>query len=418
MSESVQPIPIDTSTSTSAASSTITITPSERRTKLYRFVSSIFASPDLEALDINYAICRAHHFLGTKPVSIWLTGASGSGKTELGIRLLECLPHSYMVGDLSTKAFISGKRGAKGLLHQLSKDSSDNHSGILLFKDFTSFLSKRADDRAELAAQIREIADGEWSRNTGEKDRAILRWHGKVTIIAACTPILEAYWATTKVMGDRMLTLRWREPSDRDCCARVNEHDGREDQIKSTLTSLSKSYFGQPSPTPPPPVSSDFDDPLTEMSILSCWLRQYVHRDPYRDQIDDVSPREKPTRTLKALRTILAGHSAMLNRPLVPSDLHLAYRVAFDSAPQRRVAIVQALVPGVEVSLPEVAEATKEPYASIRRDAQNLDAIGIVKLSKITVDGTDKSLIILTDTFADAHEKAKEMFKKASLERA
>lgn len=389
---------------------------SDRRTKLHRFTHSIFASPDLEAIDILYAICRAHFFTGTKPVSLWLTGASGSGKTELGIRLLECLPHTYQVGDLTTKSLISARRGAQGILHQLVKDKNDHYSGILLFKDFTSFLSKRADDRTEIAAQIREIADGAWSRNTGERGKSRIEWKGKVSIIAACTPILEAYWATLKIMGDRQLTIRWHEPSDRDCCSRVNEHDGKEDQIRATLYGLSKAYFGVPVPGPPPPLPISFDECLTEMSILSCWLRQPVHRDAYKDVVDDVSPREKPTRTLKSLRMVLAGHSAMLGRPIGPLDLKIAYRLAFDSVAVRRMAIVNSLQPGLEVTLPEVAEMTNEPYASIRREAQNLDAIGVVKLSKVTIDGVDKSLIILTDKFADAHDQVKETFKKVSLE--
>lgn len=379
-----------------------------KRSDLLTFARSVFHSPDEVGIDAILATYRTHFFDSTKPVWLWIVGLSGSGKGEIGIRVCEGLPLFYPVSEVSTKAFVTAKAGSKGILQRLPPshpgipDSRKRH-GVLVFKDFTTFLSMRADDRAAVAGQLREIADGSWSRSTGESGTKL--WEGKVTMIAACTPELEHAWATLRKMGDRFINLRWRDGDALAACRKSNEQEGREDEIATTMRALAAKYFGTPVLTKPPEIPDSLKDPIVDMCDLSCWLRTPVHRDQFNHQIDDVGARERPTRLNKAIRMVLAGHGALQARSLTNFDLTLAYRLAMDSAPARKVQIVDSLEDGVELNTSEVSEVSGLPRTSVIRELQELEALQIVRLSKIDDEGDKRTLAVLTDRFSDMREK-------------
>ncbi len=67
-----------------------------------------------------------------------VVGPPSTGKTEICIRPFENMrPNVFPQGDITPKAFLSGKGDRAGsLLHRIGK------SGILLFKDFGTISSK------------------------------------------------------------------------------------------------------------------------------------------------------------------------------------------------------------------------------------------------------------------------------------
>jgi hypothetical protein len=75
--------------------------------------------------------------------------------------------------------------------------------GIFLAKDFTSVLSMRREKRGAILGQLREIHDGEFKRDFGTGESKI--WKGRVTIVAAVTPVLDQFYAVFSVLGERFL---------------------------------------------------------------------------------------------------------------------------------------------------------------------------------------------------------------------
>ncbi len=174
-------------------------------------VSQHWRLPDLESVEICLAAAVAHNS-PADPVSLFVIGPPGSGKTSININTLWSLPHTYIIGNLSTKALYSSFKGVKdpGLLQQLPRDAKDRSQGMFLFKDFTTMLSKRSHDHMEIMGQLREIADGYYSSRCGVGAEAI--WKGKVTMFAACTYAIDRAWSVRSELGERFLSVRLRTP--------------------------------------------------------------------------------------------------------------------------------------------------------------------------------------------------------------
>lgn len=374
------------------------------RSRLHSYLKSTFYRPDLEALDVVFAAIRAHHFRGTKPIWLWVVGLSGSGKTEIAIQAISGLPGIREMGQFSTKSLVSAKRGqGGGILYKLPK-IGDRHNGILCWKDFTSFLSMRREDRTEVMAQFREVADGRWTRDTGE--RSAQNWEGKVSVIAACTHALEIAWSVNRNMGDRFINIQWRDGDDEECAKFALAHAGHEDEIAATVRSLGRSYFGTPSHgETPPPIPPFLNDALIQISLLACWLRRTVHRDEYSHKIDDVPPPEKPTRMMKSIAAILSGNAAVQSREVCQSDLTLAYRIAMDSVSNRRFRIVDILVEDEEFDLVTLRHLSGHARTTLQRELDELEEIGILTVSKQGSDGGERVVVRLTEKFSQQRSR-------------
>jgi len=72
-----------------------------------------------------------------------------------------------------------------------------------LLKDFTTVLSMHREKRAKILAQLREIHDGMFKRNFGTDETKI--WKGRITIIAAVTPVLDRHISIFAALGERFL---------------------------------------------------------------------------------------------------------------------------------------------------------------------------------------------------------------------
>lgn len=379
------------------------------RQQLHHFLSSTYHLPDLEAVDLILAAYRSHYYTGIKPVWLWVVGTSGSGKTEIGLRCLEGLPLVHQVGELTPQAFLSGKKGSKGLLSTLHKLPDGSSTGVLSFKDFTTFLSMRREDRTKVIAQMREIGDGKFTKFTGES--GALKFHGKVSVIAACTQALEHAWGVHRNMGDRFVTIRWRDSDGEACAIKAQEHDGHEDEYNSTIISLAAKMAGRPQFTAPPPIPSFLIEPLASIASLSCWLRTPVHRDEYSKKLDDVSPQEKPTRMVKAIRGLLAGYVGLFDRDIVQSDLKVVHRIAMDSVPLRRFKIVDSLRDDEEYQFSDVMLLSGIPRTSLQRELEELAEIGILTLSTRKTDDLERTYVSLTTQFSQHREIATSPFR-------
>src|SRR5262245_44034538 len=115
---------------------------------------------DKDVLPLLLAAVAAHWIDGS-PVWLMLVAPPSSAKTEL-ITLLLGLKHVYFLSDLSPNTLASGFNVSAGTREPSLLDRLTNN--VLAIKEFTTILSRRAEARAEILAQLREVYDGVFSK--------------------------------------------------------------------------------------------------------------------------------------------------------------------------------------------------------------------------------------------------------------
>jgi len=346
-----------------------------QRTKwnnLAAFLNENFHKPDLEALLCALSACHAQYFPGD-PVWLFIIGPSGSGKTSIVVNCTSALPHTWVESSLSTKSLLSGaKDGAKSSLLELM-----GKSGILIFKDFTTIISKRDDDQREIVSQFREVFDGRFSIRTGQR-HAI--WTGKATVIAATTPAIERAWAIHRDLGERFLQVRWFGNESLKIAEAARAQRGRENIIAQEMRALAKDFFT--TTTSIPELSDDQGQKIDTLATVIARLRGNVVRDPKNREIIDVSLPEEPTRIAKGLETLVCHHAALFARSLItPQDFHIAERVGFDSAPAKRAQILSKVPPdGVLINVGVLATLLVTTESNLKYHLEELQALGILEL--------------------------------------
>jgi hypothetical protein len=184
------------------------------RTALERW----FYKPDLQAIRIVLGTIKSHYLNLGDPAWLFAVAPPGSGKTSISIVGASGLPEVQVLGDLSENTFLSGFYGhhQPGLLEKLGNTTSNGNAhttvgdGIFLMKDFTTVLSMRGDRRNAILGQLREIHDGQFRRDFGTGETKI--WKGRVTIVAAVTPVLDRHYSIFSTLGERFLQVRWHRP--------------------------------------------------------------------------------------------------------------------------------------------------------------------------------------------------------------
>jgi hypothetical protein len=178
---------------------------------------------------------QAHRLNIGDPAWLFVVAPPGSGKTTMSIMGTCGLPEVTMLGDFSENTFLSGFYGHKdpGILEKLGTTAKEGNTsvtrgdGVFLAKDFTTVLAMRREKRGAILGQLREIHDGEFKRDFGTGESKI--WRGRVTIIAAVTPVLDQFYAVFSVLGERFLQVRWHRPDSEEAgCARFNSKERKE----------------------------------------------------------------------------------------------------------------------------------------------------------------------------------------------
>ena len=343
-----------------------------------------FYDPDVGALEITLAAAAAHFHKGADPAWLFVLGPSSGDKSSIMVNCALAAEHSHLMGDLTPKTFLSGYTGQpnSSLLHRIG-------SGILVFKDFTTFMSKRPEERAEISSQMREIYDGYWKRSTGKIE---LEWFGKITTIAACVPALERSWGALGDLGERFLQVRLARKDGLKQAEYAQRQAGREEFISKHMRELAKALFqcSPPVSYPPPQLSSQQRHRVSCVAELIAHCRGNVPRN-LKDEISGVPEIENSSRVSKELNTIVTGHAALFRRTLdgrpavTDADMWVVDRIGRNSIPINRYLILNAIVnqqQAVETDL--LLRATKLPASSFRRHLADLTTLGLVDTEEST----------------------------------
>lgn len=335
---------------------------------LVSYLEANFYKPDLEALRAVLAAQRAHFFMGD-PVWLFVIGPSGSGKTAIIVQCASAVDRTYVESSITTKSLLSGTLdGQKASLLEVIG------SGILIFKDFTTILSKRDDDQKEIISQFREVFDGRWSIRTGQRSAI---WEGKITVIAAVTPAIERAWAVHRELGERFMQVRWFSSDSRKIANAARLQRGREKIIGAEMRRLTKDFFSIKTPTPT--MTEEQGNRIDDLATVIALLRGNVHRDPKSHVIDSIQP-EEPTRIAKALDSLVCNHAGLFGREITEDDFRIAYRVGFDSVAIKRNLIMGHIPLDGSTTTQKLAADVNLPETSVIYQLEELSAINAVQI--------------------------------------
>jgi len=355
-------------------------TPFEQKwAALSKFLNEWYEKPDLNSLRIILCAYIAHLELTDPPIYLFVNGAPGSGKTEIAIRAIEWLKHVHSISELSSNSFLSGFGEKSGIL-----DNLKGGHGVLTFPDFNNtILTQDPIMRMQLVGQLRRIYDGKFDKKVGNKAK-VLTWKGKVSCIAAVTPNIEEFWALTRDLGERWLTVQWTSPDADDYIALRKYATKSRSQIanKPFIHAEYKKHilglFTEIGEGATPNLEIiDSLALIVEISRVNV-IREY-ERGKY--VVVGKGQQQSLSRVAQNLAAIIKGSTALRNSDKIEDiDIRLAMKLALDSIPHKRMNLIKHLVnyyptPLTSGDLLKLSKVSKASYVRTLADIRALDIV-------------------------------------------
>jgi len=343
------------------------------------------------------------------PLWLFIAAGSSAGKTAM-IELFEGVPGFTQVDNMTSNSLQSGmKRTDKSasLLENLPEN------GFIVFKDFTTMLSKNPEVLAEIMGQLRIMYDGSSVKVTGGQ-REKQEWRGKVSMLGAGTNVLYSKNEQFADMGQRMLIYNFEQADDYEISNFIYQHKKDNRGIKKEeLQNMLKEYvLSIDVPTDPenlPEIDRQTWDDLTDIAHLASTARSPVTRNKYsRNQdITDRGMKEAFTRLFHQL--LVQAYGLMLQNPdkcLAPEDKKLLFKLGLDCIDPKRKEVLKALTKfllggGAE----EIGEVIKYPRASAEQYIEDLMVHGMVTKEKVRFSHGTKVIYKIVPKYRDIISK-------------
>ena len=330
-------------------------------------------------LPILLGALTAHRFGGTQVWLLLVAPPSGT-KTEL-IRALWGVAGVYPLSELTARTFASGldtHDDDPSLLARL-------HNEVLLLKDFTTVLEMHRQERQAILAQLREIYDGRFDKAWGTGKE--LHWEGRLGFLAGVTPIIDSYHSVLSVLGERFVLLRVQQAARKDVAAKAIRNAQHEGRLREELTGVVASFM-QSLPEMPPAVPEELCAQLADLTDFVTRCRSGTHRDGYKRELEYAPEPEMPARLAKQLFELLRGVALVCgHQEVTQDDYERIARVALDCIPAARRIVLRAVALLTEVeadalTTTKVAQTTQYSTAAVRRALEDLQALGILHVTK------------------------------------
>jgi hypothetical protein len=336
---------------------------------------------DYKIVDVVMAVIVAN-FFQTDPLWLLIIGPSSSAKTEV-LNSLDGLPFTYFISDMTTKTLLSGKENAS-LLPEL-----DNK--IVVMKDFTTVLSKRADDLKIIMSQWREIYDGKVSNmyGTGGASSKVV-WKGHVGLLGASTPVYDRKHGVVSQMGERFLLYRNTNHKDLESGLRSLSCFGSETSMREELQKAVEKFLNQfqEMELSVPNLSDDLKHKIVALASLCGHGRCHVHRDPYsRDEITYLPEPEGSPRLSKQLYHLGIALMAVNGAEQITDEIFgILLKVGRDLIPRIRFKCIKYLWDrnaltgsGTFLTTNEVGDGIDVNGKTVLRALQDMAIVGLTK---------------------------------------
>ncbi len=407
--------------------------------QLMAFISECFYKPDRQAARIILGTAFAHYIPFTNPIWMFVVGPPSSGKTAITVTALSGLQGMFGEGNkwgrtsageidektgmpkkrnkgereneavevlstINTNTFLSHQIGVDdpGLLEQICgtetyKDKEGktkrrtkctweknktrklvSGNALVLIPDFTVMASMRRETRGEIMGQLRRIYDGQFEKKVGTRVTKI--WTGKLSLLAATTPVIDKYTSIDSALGERFIQLNWRS----------NDTPGRGKfaldmmmkklqgfKVKGPMQKLIQQLFAEADPVLLIlPMTHPVMDRLAALSELIAEGRTSVYGNMVDNKfiVSETSMPEDVYRIIQQFYSLMSGIAAIHCRTEpTEQDIQDVLRVGIETLPTYRSVVLQAAIQ----SRPLSDYAGK--YYDKRAEAVKLCSLGVIE---------------------------------------
>jgi len=337
------------------------------------------------------AICASAYTSGD-PIWLMLIGGSGSGKSE-AINILGDIQYCHQVSMLTPNTLLSGAKKSKdgkdpSLLTRLGKH------GVILMKDFTTIISMRDDNRRDILAQIREVYDGEVTKETGTG--LSLSWRGKLNFIAGSTSSYYEKQKEIDSMGPRFIMYEIDELSNNGRKEFLHFAKNNMNDIKSkrmNLQSMAREAVEEileDMPEELPMLTKKINDNLVDLSDFVARARTPVSRD-FHGNITVVHFKELPGRLYSQVYRLGQMFLAIANingrDEMDHEEEQLLYKFLLNSIPKQKRDVLYALFKYKDATTKSIAHLLNIETESVKLWLSDLNAHGTTQ--RISSGGKD-----------------------------
>jgi hypothetical protein len=283
------------------------------------------------------------------PPWLFIIGPSSGGKSML----LKCLSKVSGYSPLDEFSVSTMLSGAKSSTVQTSYLKTLPNDAFMVFKDFTTYLSKNKEQLGAIVGILRKVYDGDMSKRTGLGEK--LDWEGKVGVLGGATSTFHTSMRHFSDMGERIILYQFSQPDNVELGWYVLDEEKSEDDKanEEDMRTAFEEYLdnsGFEAFTILPKLTNEIKADLIDLADMTTRARSAVERDQYSQdkRIIAVHFREQIARFLKEMKAIAYGlirineHDG-LGVALTNQDKAILYRLALDSIPMNRRLILEAL---------------------------------------------------------------------------
>ncbi len=235
--------------------------------------------------------------------------------------------------------------------------------------------------RATLFSFLRVLYDGYAIREINTAPRP-LEWRGRLTIVSAVTPQIDAFSAHADALGPRWLYCRVPELSRhgrKRAAALARQHASRKEQLRAAVRDQAAVAIHHARGCVASVEVNEIDgDLLDDAAIIATLGRADVPRDGYgRREIIGQVTREEPPRVAIMLAILFRGLVALGVQRRTARGI--AMRCAVDSIPLTRRRVLDVLKDGEILSTSEVARRVDADRKVVRFALEELELLGALE---------------------------------------
>jgi hypothetical protein len=343
---------------------------------LYVAFQKYFALEDTDFLDVVFATalsCRTSY-----PLWVLMVGPSGRGKTSVLSPMFDLVePHIHVIGGLTPKTFLSGQLIGSKVSFEASLLLRLPPRCVLLAKDVTSILSLHPFARAEILAQLREIADGRIVKDFGVKDGTV-SWEGHIAFIGAVTPNIDDYRDEFAALGERFIYFRVVQPPQDEVFARIIANLSGPSVSIADLRKMVTTFMSQPFKR-----GSEVALPgwlqarVIAVAQLVAITRAMAPLGVRHSEVARRAAPEDPTRLVQSFAQLARFLGVIRGvSEAGEAEWRTVRRVALNCIPEPQMSILGALQAGEEPqSILALARTCAIPETTIRRRLQQMSAV-------------------------------------------
>jgi hypothetical protein len=345
--------------------------------------------PDPVHIIVNLAAAATRNADG-EPCWLLNVAPPSSGKTE-GVRTLDNTADARL-DEVTAAGLLGWSRGKDvkptGVLARVGEKA------LVTFGDMSSLLATSdRGGRDQVFSLLRKAYDGHVIRDVSPPGRVNteqtwLEWSGRLTIVACVTGIIDRYAAHADQLGPRWLYIRIpeRPVEAKRKAAHLARRSGLTEHRKHAREAVGALLASLPDKLPE--LSDATWDAIEDAALVTAWGRGAVPRNGYgRREIEGMPVVEEPMRLVQQLGILARGILALgLGEE---AAANIARRVAIDSMPEARRAVLQALATGEVLSTSTCARAAGLHRHVARMTLEDLAAIGVVENNRQDEDDDD-----------------------------